>query len=174
MFDDHPSLSASLESIEDQHHRPPVFGLPSQHSGFKSEPESSDLEDNLSNGEPWSPPGFSRPKSSSGWYRHDPYGDGEKFQLKPSMSPSRSRQTSPEYQSAIEEGDEDITIPANIPLPFGTDSPLKGRSPSPEPVQVFQDADEAFTENPTNCTSPPSHLLGTADFSSRHSFCVKG
>ena len=51
--------------------------------------------------------------------------------LRPALSPSRSRQTSPEYQDA-QEGDNDITIAANIPLPPGTDSPLKGRSPEPE------------------------------------------
>ena len=166
MFDDHPSLSASLESIEDQHNRPPMFGLPSQHSGFKSEP-SSDVEDDLSNGEPWSPPGFSGHKrSGSGWFRHDPYGEGNRLNLKPSLSPQRSRHTSPEYQDA-EEGDEDLTIPANIPLPRGTESPLKGRSPSPERkvpvaemlqdvdgmVQPDVDKDEGIAENPSNCTS---------------------
>lgn len=28
--------------------------------------------------------------------------------------------------------DNDVTLPASIPLPCGADSPLKGRSPSPE------------------------------------------
>ncbi|KKY22163.1 hypothetical protein UCRPC4_g03350 [Phaeomoniella chlamydospora] len=131
-----------------------MFGLPSQHSGFKSEPEDTDLEDELSNGEPWSPPGFAvNTKSGSGWYRHDPYGDGDRLRFRPSLSPSKSRQTSPEYQDAPD-GDEDITLAANIPLPLGTDSPLKGRSPSPEPKeevnQIFQDADETSLDTPNN------------------------
>src|SRR5207247_2338737 len=56
-------------------------------------------------------------------------------------SPSRAREPSPQYEDALEdpmERDElemdldDLTFPANIPLPPGSDSPLKGRSPSPE------------------------------------------
>lgn len=35
-FDAHPSLQASLEDFEHDE-RSPVFGLPSQHSGFRSE-----------------------------------------------------------------------------------------------------------------------------------------
>lgn len=51
--------------------------------------------------------------------------------LQPSNSPSRSRHTSPEYQDAPE-GDNDVTIAVNTPLPPGGDSPIKGRSPEPE------------------------------------------
>lgn len=51
--------------------------------------------------------------------------------LRPSASPSRSRQTSPEYHDA-NDAENDVTIAANIPLPPGTDSPTKDRSPEPE------------------------------------------
>ena len=155
-FDDHPSLSASLEDFEEQHNRSPLFGLPSQHSGFKSEPEESDADVESSNGEPWSPPGFRRrTKGGSGWFRHDPYDMTGRLNLKPTLSPSRSRQTSPEYEDALEP-DEDVTIPANIPLPAGTDSPFKERSPEPEPVpdrdmRNFDNPDP--TECANNCTA---------------------
>ena len=163
MFDDHPSLSASLESVEDRPRYSPMFGLPSQHSGFKSEPEDSEGDDDLSSGEPWSPPGFpSHRRSGSGWYRHDPYGDGNRYSLKPSVSPGRSRQTSPEYEDAPE-GDEDITLAANIPLPKGADSPLKGRSPSPEP-EPFADADDGGSNAPGNCNYPSLSLLPYANY----------
>lgn len=130
-FDDHPSLSASLEDYEEHQNRSPLFDLPSQHSGFKSEPETSDADLESSNGEPWSPPGFKRHSRGSGWFRHDPYDTKSRLSLGPSMSPSRSRQTSPEYQDALEQ-EEDLTIPANIPLPPGADSPIKEMSPEPE------------------------------------------
>ncbi|EER29127.1 hypothetical protein CPC735_068090 [Coccidioides posadasii C735 delta SOWgp] len=79
VFDDHPSLSASLEDFEESSApRTPLFGaLPSQHSGFRSHDLSEKSDDggggdndhdpaagildaasNLS--DPWSPPGFSK------------------------------------------------------------------------------------------------------------------
>lgn len=65
--------------------------------------------------------------------------------LRPSMSPSRSRQTSPEYLDA-QEDDNDVTfLAASIPLPPGTDSPLKGRSPEPE--EPAEDIMRAFDAN---------------------------
>lgn len=148
-FDDHPSLAASLEDFEDQERRSPLFDLPSQHSGFRSEQDGSELDDQSSTGTPWSPPGFHRSSTNTGgWFRHDPYG---KYSLQPSISPARSRQTSPEYQDA-QEGDPDLTIPANIPLPLGTDSPFRERSPEIEATdeEIF-DKPETSTENPNNC-----------------------
>jgi hypothetical protein len=163
-FDDHPSLSASLEDFEEQQQRSPLFDLPSQHSGFKSEAEDSDIDEGSSHGAPWSPPGFRRharegSRGVGSWFRHDPYGTAHRLHLRPSMSPSRSRQTSPEYEDA-RDGDEDLTIPANIPLPAGTDSPLKERSPEPEPAlndfapAFAEDEQMALTSN--NCTVPTS------------------
>jgi len=71
--------------------------------------------------------------------------------LRPTNSPSRSRQTSPEYQDA-QEDDNDVTIAANIPLPPGTDSPLKGRSPEPEepPDDIMRAFDKTTSAPNTN------------------------
>ncbi|KAH8427528.1 uncharacterized protein LDX57_005241 [Aspergillus melleus] len=150
VFDDHPSLDASLEDFENasNSHRSPVFGLPSQHSGFRS--EDSEDEDATPQAERWSPPGFRRYDyvQGSGWYRHQPYSraiDHERLGLKPTveLSPSQSREPSPQYEDALEgttavqrstSADTGVaTIAANVPLPRDTDSPLKGRSPSPGP-----------------------------------------
>ena len=155
VFDDHPSLSASLEDFEEPaSHRSPLFGLPSQHSGLRSagdQDDGSEPDIDSTAGEPWSPPGFRRrlppslqpPTTGSAWYRQQPYLVRDRLDLRPQAesSPSRSREPSPQYEDALEdpmERDElemdldDLTFPANIPLPPGSDSPLKGRSPSPE------------------------------------------
>ncbi|EAW14159.1 uncharacterized protein ACLA_071920 [Aspergillus clavatus NRRL 1] len=152
VFDDHPSLDASLEDFENHSnaHRSPVFGLPSQHSGFRSEESEGEEEEATPNGERWSPPGFRRHDyvQGSGWYRHQPYlrkGEDDQLLLKPTVgvSPSQSREPSPQYEDAIEtlaakkrseSADTGVaTIAANVPLPVDTDTPLKGRSPSPGP-----------------------------------------
>ena len=146
-FEDHQSVDATLSDYEEQERRFPE--VPSQHSGFRSDNES-ETDDHSSAGAPWSPPGFrTRNAGASGWFRQDPYG---RFNLRPSQSPSRSRQTSPEYQDA-QEGDGDITIAANIPLPRGTDSPMKERSPEPEaPPDHSATPEPDVAENPNNCT----------------------
>lgn len=125
-FDDHPSLSASLEDFE-HNDRSPTFALPSQHSGFKSDESEAD-PDSTSEG-PWSPPAWRRQSAAAGWYRHQPYLH-DNLGRRPSASPSHSKETSPQYESAKEE-DEDLTVPANIPLPRGSMSPVKEASPSP-------------------------------------------
>jgi len=153
--DDHPSLSASLEDFENNE-RSPVFGVPSQHSGFKS--EESESEDEPVSEEPWSPPAWRQQNAAGGWYRHQPYPQDNNL-LKASVSASRSRGTS--YESARE--DEDVTMPANIPLPRGSMSPVKGQSPEPSPCpypeggqdfgQKFGETEEAVVvpENQNNC-----------------------
>lgn len=123
--DTHSLMEASIEDFEDQERRSPLF------PGFKSEHEESEVDDKSSTGMPWSPPGFRYQNASvSGWYRQDPYG---KYQLRPSASPSRSRQTSPEIYLDANEGDPDITIAVNTPLPTGFDSPQRERSPEVDP-----------------------------------------
>ena len=166
-FDDHPSVTDSLEDFEEQPQRSPmVFDLPSQHSGFRSEREEvSDADDRSSLGAPWSPPGFRRTKSSAvggqGWYRHDPYSG--RVGLRPSKSPSRSRQTSPEYEDALQGEDEDITLAANIPLPTGTDSPYKERSPEPEPQNTMRDFSAEPPDLPNNCKLPVGLIVMESD-----------
>lgn len=158
VFDDHPSLSASLVDFEPNDNRSPLFGLPSQHSGFKSEESEADAESSA--GDPWSPPAWRRPNTGSGWYRHQPFQQGN-LSLKPSASSSRSRETSPQYESA-QEDEGDVTMPANVPLPRGSVSPVKERTPSPSPYpergedfgQKFGETEQAVAipENPNNCT----------------------
>ncbi|KIW94866.1 uncharacterized protein Z519_04844 [Cladophialophora bantiana CBS 173.52] len=144
--DAHSLLEASIEDFEEQERRSPLL------SGFRSEQGDSEVDDQSSAGLPWSPPGFrSRNSNASGWYRQDPYG---KYDLRPSISPSRSRQTSPEvYQDAIE-GDPDITIAVNTPLPAGTDSPVRERSPEAEPQYEMNprtfDQGDVPPESPNN------------------------
>jgi hypothetical protein len=154
-FEDHQSVDATLSDYEEQERRFP--DMPSQHSGFKSENESEiDDQSSAGTGAPWSPPGFrTRHPGASGWFRQDPYG---RFNLQPTQSPNRSRQTSPEYQDA-QEGDNDITIAANVPLPAGTDSPVKERSPEPEaPPDDFSTPEPDAVDNTNNCTTGPSTL----------------
>ncbi|KAL4879136.1 hypothetical protein BJY04DRAFT_103143 [Aspergillus karnatakaensis] len=150
VFDDHPSMDASLDDFENtSNHRSPAFGLPSQHSGFRSEESDGEEDDATSGREPWSPPGFRRYDivANPGWYRHQPYSprnfDIDRFGLKPTVgvSPSQSREPSPQYEDApevpaaghrsVSAETGDVTVAANVPLPPDADSPLKGRSPSP-------------------------------------------
>jgi hypothetical protein len=157
-FDD--SLSASLEDYEDNQ-TSPAFGIPSQHSGFRS--ESSDADAESSSGR-WSPPLFKKPNLNisgrrGGFFNHQPHGQ-RSLDFRPSVSPSRSRETSPQYEDAVEGGQEldgDDTIAANIPLPAGTDSPWKEQSPEPyvERKDVFTLADDQGVGEPniSNCTS---------------------
>lgn len=147
--DTHSLMEASIEDFEDQERRSPHF------QGFRSEHEGSELDDRSSTGMPWSPPGFRHHNASmSGWYRQDPYG---KYNLRPSVSPSRSRQTSPEIYLDANEGDPDITIALNTPLPPGVDSPARERSPEVEPPQyegnTWDRSDQvAEEESHNNCT----------------------
>ncbi|KAL8738642.1 MAG: hypothetical protein Q9181_000588 [Wetmoreana brouardii] len=154
-FDDHPSLSASLEDFENND-RSPTFGLPSQHSGFKSDDSEPDAESNSEG--PWSPPAWRRQTAQAGWYRHQPYAQDNRH-LKPSMSPSRSRDTSPQYQS-IKEDEGDTILPANIPLPRGSMSPAKEQSPTPEVVhdRGSSHEDRAQSEQSAAPAASPNNL----------------
>ena len=130
MFESHPSLSASLESFEDDEKQSPMIKLPSQHSGFRddsSEPGNEDVSDG-----PWSPQGWKGTMSSgNGWYRHQPYVEEsplKRFSGRNTGLQSRDRESrSPVFD------DDDPTLPMNIPLPRGSQSPEKDyATPSPE------------------------------------------
>lgn len=179
-YDDHPSLSASLEDFEHSP-RSPLFGLPSQHSGFRS--EESDSEDGPASevsGEPWSPPAWRQKNAAGGWYQHQPYPQDNNL-LRASASASRSRGTSPIYDSAQEE-EGDTTLAAKIPLPRGSMSPVKERSPTrslekdpvpPDPPSHPQGAQDAASDagdtedasivplNSNNCVLPNPRYLNT-------------
>ncbi|OAX77941.1 hypothetical protein ACJ72_07755, partial [Emergomyces africanus] len=180
VFDDHPSLTASLEDFEDSSRPSPLFDLPSQHSGFRSEninEHDPETDIDSSAGEPWSPPGYKQrryllqqqqfpPTTGSTWYRHQPY-LRDKPDLKPpyDCSPLLSREVSPQYEDALEKpmvtGEydlADLTIPASIPLPVGADSPQKGRSPSPPPSTKLEGKALGMNENSINNTSDQLEL----------------
>ncbi|KAI9649037.1 hypothetical protein NHQ30_001604 [Ciborinia camelliae] len=136
MFDDHPSLNASLQdfetgSIESDHNPPRRFGYPSQHSGFRSDTDSEDdLRDSVSRGG-YSPPAWRREengnRSNGFWNRHSKILGKRHREL--------SRESSPEYESADEGSGSDPILAAAIKtrLPTGSLSPENKRSPSPVP-----------------------------------------
>ena len=177
-FDDHASLSASLEDFEPNDPRSPTFGLPSQHSGFKS--EESEEPESSSEG-PWSPPAWKTQSANSGWYKHQPYLQRNPS-LRPSVSASRSRDTSPRYEDAREEGD--VTLAANIPLPRGSLSPVKERTPSPSPYpEQRQDFGQtrgqeepvaAASDYPNNCVHVFVEVCKTLTDVVRFSICSTG
>ncbi|CAI7671996.1 unnamed protein product [Penicillium pancosmium] len=159
VFDDHPSLDASLEDFESNSnaHRSPLYGLPSQHSGFRSEESDDELDETPTN-DRWSPPGLGIRQhdyvQGSGWYRHQPYAQKHNLRNRPdlkptvgrlSVSPTASREPSPQYEDAPEAPAKgrsseyaekgDVSIAANVPLPRGAGTPQIGRSPSPPPAQ---------------------------------------
>jgi len=172
LFDDHPSLDASLQDFEpgsSEFAASPRFGpphmYPSHHSGFRSEPSDSEEEgESLARPESsggYSPPAWRRTgkgRSSGFWNRNDNVlgvrGSG--------------RESSPEYESA-DEGDATLAAAARVRLPTGSLSPEKRRSPSPDPYptgggdfgrmfgEVKKEEDKGVVplatipENPNNC-----------------------
>ncbi|KAB8076656.1 hypothetical protein BDV29DRAFT_83271 [Aspergillus leporis] len=189
VFDDHPSLDASLEDFENTSnpHRSPVFGLPSQHSGFRSEESDAEEDDLTPNGERWSPPGFRRYDyvQGSGWYRHQPYlrkVDRDRLGLKPTMglSPSQSREPSPQYEDALEApmGSKrsnstdtgELTIAANVPLPIDADTSHKHRSPSPRPAPGTSPASEGLEFGSENNLSNYIRFAVRAEVQQREPF----
>lgn len=132
-FDDQNSIGASIvDDLEpsDRSTRSPLFGIPSipsHHSGFRSEVASDrDAESEDSSG-PWSPPAWRR--AGAGWFKQPPEEEHAENDDAPSRlaqkSRSRSRDTSPSYESA---GEGDVTLPARGPLisPTPRRTPVRG------------------------------------------------
>ena len=115
VWDDHPSLSASMEDFE-SHAFGPILSPPvsQPHLSFRSPvvSEYSDVSDSPGQ-ESWSPPVWR--KAGSGWFRHQ---EGL-------ASPLGSREPSPLKDD--DETDEEDVSAEDIPLPR---SPSKGRSVS--------------------------------------------
>ena len=98
---------------------PTVPDLPSQHSGFRSNNVSEYSEG--SSRRSYSPPTWRR--AGSGWFK-------DHMQLSPNRSGFGSKEPSPQYHSAEDEGYGDVTAwrsATRVPLPV---SPTKGRTPS--------------------------------------------
>ncbi|RAL17816.1 uncharacterized protein BO97DRAFT_15397 [Aspergillus homomorphus CBS 101889] len=164
-FDDHPSLDVSLEDFESNSNtqRSPLFSLPSQHSGFREEESDPEEDDPTPNTERWSPPGFRRHdyNPGSGWYRHEAYSrspEKERPVLKPTVgvSPSQSREGSPQYEDAIEapankdrKQSSTMTDTTCAPTALSPPNPERAqtRSPSRAPAtgQAGQDVELEFT-----------------------------
>ena len=169
LFNEHPSLDASLQDFEHGStdlNQFPLYGYPSHHSGFRSETES-DIAPSDSGGR-YSPPAWRREgnghRSSGFWNErsrlHEEKGKG-------------SRESSPDYESADDGRDVTLEAARTTRLPTGSISPEKGRSPSPGAglfdckvgdfgkefggdVKAEQGRDilEHSPENPNNCTLP--------------------
>jgi hypothetical protein len=167
LFEDHPSLNASLQDFEPgstELEQSPRFGYPSPHSGFRSESDS-EIVGSDSAGR-YSPPAWRRDgagnRSSGFWNRKD------NILGKRSWG---SRESSPEYESADDGEDATLAAATRTRLPTGSLSPEKRRSPSPD---IFPSGGKDFgntfgrvkqeegqevivpsAENPNNCTRPP-------------------
>jgi hypothetical protein len=138
MFDDHPSLDASLADFEpgsaDLEPSPRFSLYPSAHSGFRSDDSDSEKAESLSGGG-YSPPAWRRTKngsrSSGFWNRNDdPLHSAGRLGMR---SRRNSRESSPEYESADEGEDAILAAALRTRLPTGSLSPEKRRSPSPDP-----------------------------------------
>ena len=128
MIDDRTSLTGSIGDFSDSDkQQSPVFGLPSQHSGFRSsgpsesENEDDGMDDIASDDSPWSPPAWRKSATPGAWYRNQPYTHG--IERVKTQSASRSRGTSKDVGDLEE--DPDATIAAKIPLPRGSTSPTR-------------------------------------------------
>ncbi|KAI5362095.1 hypothetical protein Slin15195_G057460 [Septoria linicola] len=131
-LDSHPSLNASMDDFDAREFSPTIPDMPSQHSGFRSNRHSEYSE--ASSRRSYSPPAWR--KAGSGWFKHQEA-------LSPNRNGYRSKDTSPQYHSADEDGEDgDVTAyktARRIPLP---ESPVKGRSPgvTPEPAGLLATA----------------------------------
>jgi hypothetical protein len=131
IFDEHPSLNASLQDFEHESSEiapSPQFNLyPSHLSGFRSEESDSDKENSLSGGG-YSPPAWRRSKNgmrSSGFWR-----SSDNVLRKHARN---ERELSAEYESADDGADDTLEAAVRTRLPTGSLSPEKRRSPSPDP-----------------------------------------
>lgn len=123
-FNDHPSL-ASLDDYDASLRQSPALELPSQHSGFRSQGPPSDITSDSES--PWSPPAWRRP--ASGW-----------FQPVDRLAMVQRQGSAWEGRRIKEEEDEDLEIPANVPLPA---SPEK--TPNPEENVKQEEVKQAQT-----------------------------
>ncbi|KAK4624820.1 uncharacterized protein CLAFUR5_06009 [Fulvia fulva] len=132
-LDSHPSLGASMDDFEAREFSPTIPDMPSQHSGFREGYQSNQHSEysERSSRRSYSPPAWR--KAGSGWFQHHQA-------LSPNRRGYNSKDPSPQYHSADEEGDNgDVTAyrtARRIPLP---ESPVKGRTPSgtPEPAATL-------------------------------------
>lgn len=159
LFDDHPSLDASLQDFEHNGSSEIApsspraslpYGYPSHHSGFRSETDSDRSPAPSDSGGRYSPPAWRRDRDgnrSSGFWARLPRRED-------------SRESSPEFESADEGEDETLAAARRTRLPTGSLSPEKQGTPAPEGFpggggdfgDVFAEGKElGVVENPNNC-----------------------
>jgi hypothetical protein len=124
------------DSTLDDHQHPPEDTLTNAHDAYSS----SSAGEHRS----WSPHGWRGPSAiaGSGWYRHQPYIRESSASASPSRggsgmsmgAGSRSREPSRRLKSEGIDDEDDLTLPANIPLPRGSMSPDK-EAASKSPVR---------------------------------------
>lgn len=123
-FNDHPSL-ASIDDYEPSLRHSPAFEIPSQHSGFRARTAApSERSDSDSTG-PWSPPAWRKP--ASGWFQPADRLAAVQRRMSREQSPQRYEST---RLHAFEE--EDLMLPANVPLPMSPEKDTPSRESSPE------------------------------------------
>jgi len=187
LFDDHPSLDASLQDFEPGSNSeighsprfPPYPPYPSHHSGFRSDSDS-EMANSDSNGR-YSPPAWRREldghRSSGFWNKRTHILDKRN---------RGSRDSSPEYESADDGAERTLEAATRTRLPTGSLSPEKRRSPSPGPFPAGgrdfgntfggikqEEGEEVIVpsvENPNNCMKLPfeaQHVLTRLRYSLR-------
>lgn len=128
-------LDASLDDFGPSMGSPRLpFGYPSAHSGFRSDDTASEAgaSDSGASAGGYSPPAWRRlgngDRSSGFWRKGD---DSLAMLYDGGGAAGRSRESSPEYESA-DEGDEILAQAIRTRLPTGSLSPEEERSPEPE------------------------------------------
>ncbi|KAI9825396.1 MAG: hypothetical protein M1832_001126 [Thelocarpon impressellum] len=161
-FDDHPSLSASLEDFEhnagdSDHGQAQPLNIPSHHSGFyESEEAESDLAESDSGG-PWSPPigaRFDVRHAGGGLSGHQVYPKAvlSRGAYRGSSPARSSREASPQYEDA-QEGD--ITLLPSIALrPASPVKRTSSSSPDPYP-EGGKDFENRFGQSADAAKSGP-------------------
>ena len=163
-------LDASLQDFEPSIGSPPPFGYPSMHSGFRSDDTmaSSDLEDDSASAASvggYSPPAWRRlgngDRSSGFWRKSD---NLSRLGLAYNHADPRSRESSPEYESA-DEGEAILARAIRTRLPDGSVSPMKERSPEPEYAIApeYQTKEEEEDDDTTNWKGRVLPKKGAAD-----------
>jgi hypothetical protein len=126
-------LDASLDDFAPSIGSPRLpFGYPSAHSGFRSDDTGSETgasEGSVASAGGYSPPAWRRLGNgdrSSGFWRK-----GDELMMMYDDEIGRSRESSPEYESA-DEGNEILELAMRTRLPTGSLTPEKEMSPEPE------------------------------------------
>jgi hypothetical protein len=159
LFDDHPSLDASLQDFEHGSSDVPPSpclrqnpGYPSHHSGFRSDSDSDSHSP--------APSGSNGRYSPPAWRRDDQGNRSSGFWDRVGVSRGDSRESSPDYESADDGEDETLAAAMRTRLPTGSLSPEKQGTPASDGFEddsgddVFgavEGKEVGIPETPSNC-----------------------